>query len=198
MTKKIAFFDFDGTITTKDTLLEFIKFSRGKGKFYTGFLLNSPYLVAYKIKLISNQLAKEKVLRFFFGNMPLNDFQKLCDEFSEKIIPGLIRPSALAEIEKLKKEGATIVIVSASPENWIRKWADSMQLKLITTRLEVNEEKLTGKILGKNCHGFEKVSRIKAEFDLSSFDEIYAYGDSSGDKPMLALAKFGYMKHFNH
>ena len=40
MNKGIAFFDFDGTITTKDTLLEFIKYSRGTMSFYWGFLLN--------------------------------------------------------------------------------------------------------------------------------------------------------------
>ena len=56
--KGIAFFDFDGTITTKDTLLEFIKFSKGNLLFYAGFLLNLHFLVAYKLKIISNQAAK--------------------------------------------------------------------------------------------------------------------------------------------
>ena len=72
----IAFFDFDGTITTKDTLLEFIKFTKGTPSFLTGFLLNSPYLVAYKLNLIPNQRAKEKVMQYFFKNTPLDEFQK--------------------------------------------------------------------------------------------------------------------------
>ena len=194
---RIAFFDFDGTITKKDTLLEFIKFAKGNAGFYFGFALNSPYLVAYKLKVISNQLAKEKVLKFFFGKMPLAKFQELCDAFAEKIIPSLIRPAAAAEIERLKKENVRVIIVSASPENWIKKWTHKNQLELISTRLEVVNDCLTGKIQGKNCHGEEKVRRIKESFDLSSFEEIYAYGDTSGDKPMLALAKHKFMKPFH-
>ena len=82
MKKGIAFFDFDGTITTKDTLLEFIKFSKGSFLFYLGFLINSPYLVAMKLGLISNQVAKEKVLRFFFKNKDINEFNELCNKFA--------------------------------------------------------------------------------------------------------------------
>ena len=79
---RIAFFDFDGTITTKDTLLEFIKFSKGPARFWLGFALTSPWILAYKLKLISNQKAKEQVLTFFFRNCPLSQFQEECDRFS--------------------------------------------------------------------------------------------------------------------
>ena len=194
--KKIAFFDFDGTITKKDTLLEFIKFSSGRFNFFLGFLLNSPSLLAYKLKFISNQTAKEKVLRFFFRDMPLRKFQELCDRFADQKLPALIRPKALEEIEKLKKAQITVVIVSASPENWIRKWATMKQLELISTRLEIQDDRLTGKILGHNCHGKEKVNRITENYVLSDYSEIYAYGDSAGDKPMLALASIHFMKPF--
>lgn len=196
MKKKIAFFDFDGTITTKDTLLEFIKFSKGTAGFYFGFIINSPYLVAYKLKLISNQKAKEKVLQFFFKGTPVEQFQALCDRFSQQVLPGLVRKKALEEIEKLKKDGVTIVVVSASPEYWIIKWAEDNGMQTISTRLEIKEGKLTGKILGKNCHGEEKVIRIQESFVLSEYEKIFAYGDSSGDKPMIKLASDGYYKPF--
>jgi HAD superfamily hydrolase (TIGR01490 family) len=194
--KKIAFFDFDGTITKKDTLLEFIKFNKGDFHFYLGFLLKSPYLVAYKLNIISNQAAKEKVLQFFFGRMNFALFQERCDQFATDIVPGLVRPKALEEIKKLQKDGVIVVIVSSSPENWISSWARMMQVKLIGTRLEVKEDRVTGKILDKNCHGKEKVKRIQKEYDLSEYSEIYAYGDTAGDEPMLALANFPFMKPF--
>lgn len=196
MKKKIAFFDFDGTITKKDTLLEFIKFSKGKIGFYFGFLINSPYLVAFKLKLISNQTAKEKILRFFFKNMPVERFQVLCDNFSRQVLLGLIRAKALEEIEKLKNEGVTIVVVSASPENWIRKWAGDNSIQTISTQLEIKDDKLTGKILGNNCHGEEKVIRIKENYVLSEYETIFAYGDSSGDKHMIKLASVAHYKPF--
>src|ERR1700733_227110 len=157
MKKRIAFFDFDGTITTKDSLLELIRFQKGPLRFYLGFLLNSPWLIAYKAGLISNQAAKEKILAHFFGGSPLDRFDRQCDAFAGDCLPSLIRPKAILEMEKLKKAGAEIFVVSASPENWIRQWTDKMQVKLIATRLAVSNGKITGKISEKNCYGQEKV-----------------------------------------
>ena len=196
MNQRIAFFDFDGTITTHDTLLEFIRFSKGPFLFYLGFLLYSPWLVAYRLKIIPNQLAKEKILGFFFGNTPLTDFQSQCDRFAVEALPSLLRPKALEEIEKLKQAGFVVVVVSASPENWIAGWAAANGLLLIATRLEIKEQRLTGRIAGRNCHGKEKVNRIHEIFRLTDYKEIYAYGDSSGDRPMLALASNPFFKPF--
>lgn len=196
MNKGIAFFDFDGTITTKDTLLEFIKFSKGSLRFYLGFILNSPYLIAYKLKIISNQAAKEKILQFFFRNTSLTHFKLQCQEFAAQVLPSLLRPKAVEEITELQQQGITVVIVSASPENWIRPWADLIRAELIATRLEINNEQLTGKIYQNNCHGEEKVKRIKGNYRLANYDKILAYGDSSGDKPMLAIANTSFYKPF--
>jgi phosphatidylglycerophosphatase C len=218
MHQRIAFFDFDGTITTKDTLIEFLKYSKGTLRFAIGFLLTSPWMVAFKLKIISNQTAKERLLSFFFRNRTLESFQQQCDHFAAESIPRLIRPKALQEIADLRQKGFEVVIVSASPENWIRNWAAGVQATLIATRLETRTGKtaaarpgpgtgpspatqeraqyLTGKISGHNCHGQEKVRRIQAAFDLTNYTEIYAYGDTQGDIPMLSLAGRRFMKPF--
>ena len=197
MKKEIAFFDFDGTITTKDTLLEFIKFSKGTFRFYLGFAINFHYLVAFKLRLISNQIAKEKILDFFFNNTSKQTFEEYCTSFSKDVLPQLIRPKALKEIRRLKEKNITVVIVSASPENWICKWAKQNELELIATKLEIRDNRLTGKLLGKNCHGNEKVSRIKDVYNLTDVTIVAAYGDSPGDRPMLRLADISYYKPFN-
>ena len=196
MKKAIAFFDFDGTITTKDTLLEFIRFSKGSSRFLIGFLLNSPYLIAYKLKVISNQSAKEKVLQYFFKGMPVEQFKQQCHLFSQKMLPGLIRPKAIAEIRKLQIEGYDIVIVSASPEQWIHQWANEMNLHLIASCMETADGKITGKLVGKNCHGDEKVRRILERHVLEDYAIIHAYGDTKGDWPMLQLATSKFYKPF--
>ena len=196
MKKGIAFFDFDGTITKKDTLLEFIRFTKGSFSFYTGFLVNLPYLFAYKFKIISNQSAKERVLKFFFNGTAVEEFNRKCQQFAELIVPKLVRLKALDEIERLKGLNITVVVVSASPENWIEHWTKALGLELIASRLEILNGKVTGKILGQNCHGDEKVVRIKEVYDLSSYNIIAAYGDSGGDKPMLALAEHAYYRPF--
>jgi HAD superfamily hydrolase (TIGR01490 family) len=196
--KSIAFFDFDGTITTRDTYLEFIKFSKGNAAFITGFLLNSPYLVAYKLNIIPNQLAKEKVFRHYYKNTPLELFQKWCDAFATEAVPKLIRPKAAEELQKLQQSGTTVVIVSASFGNWIQKWAAANNFQLIATKPEVRDGKLTGRIDGKNCHGNEKVRRIREAFILQQYNKVHAYGDTSGDKPMLALATHAHYKPFRN
>ncbi len=196
MKRRIAFFDFDGTVSTKDTLLELIKYQKGRFLFYIGFLINAPYLIAYKIKIIPNSTAKQKVLKFFFNKTPLSFFQLQCDRFASSVLPSLIRPKALQEIKKLQSIGTDVVIISASAKNWLLTWAEEMNVKLIATTLEVKNEKLTGMIDGENCHGQEKVKRIKAAYDLSKYDEIYCYGDSPGDEPMLALGTFSFYKPF--
>jgi phosphatidylglycerophosphatase C len=202
---KIAFFDFDGTITDKDSLLEFIKFSKGNTKYLLGFALNSPWILAYKLKIISNQRAKEAVLRYFFGKMPLPVFEDYCSRFASERVPGLVRRKALKEIRMLREIGFRIVIVSASPGNWILPWAGTVGADLIATRLETRPSRspgkntvecLTGKISGKNCHGEEKVKRIREQFRLEDFYPIHAYGDSHGDIPMLELGSYSFMKPF--
>lgn len=194
--KQIAFFDFDGTITTKDSFLEFIKYQKGTFRFYMGFLLNSPFLVAYKVGIISNQLAKEMVMRFFFGKMTIDKFQLVCDEFSAKAIPSLIRQKALLEIKKLQEAGVEVVIVSASAENWLRNWCTTQGVSLLATRLQQKNGKITGKIEGLNCHGEEKVRRVHEAYDLSEYSKIFCYGDTKGDKPLLGLATFSFYKPF--
>jgi phosphatidylglycerophosphatase C len=193
---RIAFFDFDGTITHKDTLLEFIRFAKGDVGFYSGFLLYSPALVAFKLKLISNQAAKQLILKHFFGRTTLSKFSQLCDEFAMKVIPGLVRYKALHELQELEKKDFRIVVVSASAENWVKIWAEKMGYDYIATRLETISDSITGKIQGSNCFGEEKVSRINQQYDLAEYSEIYCYGDSAGDRPMLALGTKSFFKPF--
>lgn len=194
--KRIAFFDFDGTITTKDTMLELFRYRYGTAGFWGGFLLNSPFLVALKLKLLSRKKTKERILKWFFGGQPLDTFQETCDRFASAIIPQLIRPKALDEFSRLREKGFEIVIVSASAENWLQQWCATQQVTLLATRLQVKEGRVTGLLNGENCHGKEKVLRIKQHFPIENYEEIYAYGDTAGDLPMLAIAHRSFYKPF--
>ena len=196
MKERIAFFDFDGTITTKDTMLEFIRFYSGDVRFYLGFLVTSPLIVAYKIGIIKKKTAKQQFLGFFFRGESIEKFESKCREFAELVIPRLLRPKAVTEIEKLKAAGAKVVIVSASAENWIRYWANEKGIDLMGTRLAVKNGKIAGTFDGENCYGDEKVCRINEQFNLGDYQEILCYGDTAGDKPMLALATHGFYKPF--
>jgi len=84
MKRRIAFFDFDGTITTKDSLLAFIFFRYGKWRTIVGLLLISPFYALHLLKLIPVQKAKEQVLKQFFKNEDVNQFSEAANEFVKK------------------------------------------------------------------------------------------------------------------
>jgi HAD superfamily hydrolase (TIGR01490 family) len=188
MEKRLVLLDFDGTITRNDTLFEFIRFYHGDRRYYGGIMLLSPVLMALRLRLISKQRAKERVLRFFFSGTPLKEFNTKCTYFATNIIPRLIRASARALISRELNEKSVVVVVSASPENWVKPWCDGLNIHSLATRLEIVDDKITGRIYGSNCRGEEKVRRIRAVYELESFQRIVAYGDSRGDREMLALA----------
>jgi len=197
-TRQLALFDFDGTLTRKDTLAEIIKFIHGRGRFYTGLLRLSPFLLLYKCGLISNRKAKEKMLVYFFGGMSCKIFRQKCDQFITERLPALLRKDAMDTLMQFKKAGARIIVVSASPEDWIAPWCKAQGIGCIATRLETEDGKLTGRIKGENCHGREKISRIQQAIDLSEYSEIHAYGDSAGDRYMLQLATHPYYRTFKN
>lgn len=188
MYKTIAFFDFDGTLTNKDSMLALAIFKTGKAKFWWKMARLSPSLIALKLNFLSAQIAKQLFLKSFFGGMKAADFETLCNKFSEQILPAIIRKDAWNALQNHLAKGHKVVIVSASAEDWIKLWCNKNNLPYIATRLEVKSGIITGNISGINCNGNEKVNRIKELFSLSDLENIYAYGDSSGDKAMLSIA----------
>ncbi len=191
MDKIIVFFDFDGTITSKDTMIEFLKFYRGKFRFYVGLFLLLPVIFLYLLKIISNEKAKELVLSFFLEGDSKDDFESISRMFSLEIIPKIVKKEAIERIRWHKQNGHKVVVVSASIENWIKPWCDENNLELIATRVEIKDGRLTGRLLTRNCYGEEKVRRIKEIYNLDDYNEVYVYGDSKGDIPMLNLASEG-------
>jgi phosphatidylglycerophosphatase C len=186
--KKLILFDFDGTITTKDTLVEFLMFYKGPISFMMGMLILSPVVLLYLLKIIPNWKGKQVVLRYFLGGEDIELFNKRCREFSEKTLPRLTRKGAVDAIQQYKRDGATVAVVTASAENWVKPWCLSQGILCIGTQLEVANGRITGNLCGANCYGSEKVKRIEKEFLLHEYERIIAYGDSSGDKEMFTLA----------
>lgn len=193
----IAAFDFDGTITTKDTLFDFIRFCFGWPKFIIGMLLFLPTFTSYLLKNISNSQAKEKLFGIFFKDFELVQFEILGENYSNKINQ-ILNNEAIEKINWHKNEGHKLIIISASIENWIGPWAKEYGFeKVLATKAEIIDGKLTGKFSSKNCHGAEKVTRLFAEFPERNAYKLYAYGDSSGDTELLKESDFPFFKKFN-
>ncbi|MFT0772865.1 HAD-IB family hydrolase [Psychrobacter aquimaris] len=191
----IAFFDFDGTLTTGDTLMPFLEFVVGKPRYYWHLLLVSPVLVGYLFKLIRNDVAKEAVLKRYLSRYQIEEVFALGETFSNEILPTMLRSAGIARLKWHQEQGHDCVLVSASLDVYLRSWAMSMGFDdLICTKLEVSSTGMvSGKIEGNNCYGIEKVKNIKNLNFMLNQRTVYAYGDTKGDYPMLKIADYGYM-----
>ena len=193
----VAVFDFDGTLTKRDSLLPFLHMTVGSWKFCWGMLVMSPILMAYALKLIPNWRAKEAVLIYFLKGLTEEKLQRLGQRFAIQKLPQLLRPKALQCLRWHQEQGHKTILVSASLEAYLLPWSDTIGFDRATgTQLEVCNNLITGIILGKNCYGPEKVERLRKMLGSLNQYCIYAYGDSRGDRELLAAATFPYYKDF--
>ena len=196
MKQALALFDFDGTLTTKDSLLEFMKFASGKFKFLMVMLIFAPVIFYYVFVVKDGEIAKMKVLSFLYKGKKRGELEELGRQFANRIIPKLLLPKAMEEIRQKKELNTRIIVISASLDIWLKPWTDKMEIELLCTGMEFQDDKFTGRFSTPNCNGEEKVNRIKGHLKLEDYMPIYAYGNSSGDKPMLALADHPAYKPF--
>ena len=190
----LALFDFDGTVTFRDSFAGFIKYAVGPKSFCFGIACLIPVMAGLLLGLIRSWRAKELMSICFFGGLDAPTFKELASKFSREELPKIVREQARERIEWHKRRGDTVVIVSASIDLWIKDWCAAQHVELIATKLEEKDGRISGRFLTGNCNGREKVRRIQERFNLSDFDYIYAYGDRPGDRPMLALANERYYR----
>ena len=199
--RRIHAFDFDGTVTTCDTLLAFIRFAKGDRAFLAGFLRYSPWLVLMKLGLYPNWKAKQRVFAHFFKGWTLTGFDACCRRFAATHA-ALLRPKAVEAIQAALAKGDTVVVVSASVDNRVAPFfrnlagKEPMAVTVLGTRVETDGGVLTGRFVGNNCYGEEKVRRLRERFPDRGEYELVAYGDSRGDKELLAYADKGYFRPF--
>ena len=186
---RICFFDFDGTLTSKDTLFEFARFARGRWRLCAALFASLPAIVGWKLGFMTNSAAKQVLFSHLFKGVPYDVFQQKGKEFAAEI-PKFLRQDTVATLRRHIAQGHTPVIVSASMAEWIEPWADKNGVAMvIATQPEVDAAgRLTGRFATPNCVGPEKVRRIKEAFPTIDDCETWAYGDSPSDSSMLQIA----------
>lgn len=194
--RTIAAFDFDGTITTRDSLLPFLFFTHGilQSLFY--FFLLLPILVGFLLGFVKRQTAKEAILKKFYKNTFYKELKGKAEKYSSSKLHDLVRPEALERIHWHQNQGHCCVIISASVSLYLKPWGKSVGIEeVISSKLEVTEEGIiTGKLQSSNCWGKEKVKRLEKLFGPKVNYTLYAYGDSQGDKPLLDIADYAFYR----
>lgn len=184
----IAAFDFDVTITTKDTFVPFLFWAFGRVKVYSAFLKLLPEAIKVGLKLSNRDHFKEKIVAALFTNQPVKQLKIMGAGYASSFTP-LIRPKAIKRIKWHKEQGHRLVMVSASLNLYLEKAAKDLGFDdLLCTTLKELGDNFSGELQGANCRCQEKVNRLQGLLgDLSQY-ELYAYGDSAGDKQMLEIA----------
>lgn len=191
----VAAFDFDGTLTRSDSLLPFLQFSSGVSKFTRYLLQLIPVLVQLFFGKIGNQAAKEAMLTRFFAGVDKTKITELGACFADQKVPRLLRQKALARLHWHQQKGHYCVLVSASLDVYLEPWGTAMGFDaVICSQLEFNSEnRITGRLVGANCYGEEKVRRLRKL--VGNPTVLYVYGDSRGDHELLKIADHAYYRY---
>ena len=194
--KKLYCFDFDGTLTYKDTMFLYLKFY-DSSKFRFQFLKHIPLFILLKLKLANAEKVKKSFISSILKGQSKNRIEKKSQQFFEQFYPDLFRENALEFIKNIDRENTECLIVSASLDIWVKPFADHFKMNLLATRAEFKNDIFTGNFIGKNCNNAEKVNRIKEAIAGKKFDKTLAFGDTSGDKEMLAWANESHFEFFH-
>jgi phosphatidylglycerophosphatase C len=185
----VVAFDFDGTLTTRDSFTAFLKWRAGRARYAQGMRRLAPAAGAYLFHRNRGRI-KAAAVREFLRGVPRAELEADARAFAEAYAPRLFRPDALRTWRRWRERRATLVIVTASPDIVVQPFARGLGADhLIGTRLMFDsDDRVTGVFDGRNCRGPEKVARLQAQFgpDLRL---RAAYGDTSGDREMLRMAE---------
>lgn len=195
----VAAFDFDGTLTWRDTLLPFLRRLLGWPQLLWVLLICSPWLAAFALRLMSNHRAKAVLLRASLAGRPQDEVERCAQAFVRDELPSQWRPWGLRQLVQHQQAGHRCVIVTASTSLYMHRVGASLGADaVLCTEMELVEGRYSGRMATANCHGEEKVRRLQAwlvaEYGADHATVLHAYGDTRGDLPMLRLAKHAWYR----
>lgn len=184
----LALFDFDGTITIRETMAAFMYRAVPARRQAWGRLVLAPWVVGYKCGVVSGVAVRAAVVRVGLAGVPLAAVQARGATFAADTLPTLLRPEVMARIRWHRQQGDTVAVVSGGLDVYLAPWCRAHGLSVVCSTLEHRDGRLTGRYRGAQCVGEEKARRVRARYDLAGYGRVYAYGDTHEDLPLLDLA----------
>ncbi len=193
----MAVFDFDKTITDRHTFWRFLVYLIGPIKFYAIALTLIPTGFKLWRKKISLMAAREVMIRRCMKGVQLSEYERKGKLFSAKYLDQWLNPDAIKKLQWHQKNNHRCLLISNSAECYLAPWSEKMGFETYSgSRFEAVNGLLTGRLVGEHCQGEEKVIRLKQIVKSPSDYTIYAYGDSSGDENLLAIADLPFYRSF--
>ena len=191
-TRRVAAFDFDGTISERDSLGPFLARVCGRGRLYREMALRSPRSPGWRSGSVTATRRRRRLVgRLLTGYdaaaMPRSRRSVTRDEPAR----GRRAPARDARAHRLapRPRARGRSIVSASLDVYLEPLAPLLGVdQVLCTKLGVGPDgRLDGTLVGGNVRGAEKVRRLQAWLGGDAV-ELWAYGDSAGDRELLAFA----------
>lgn len=198
--RTLALFDFDGTISRRDTLFLFLRHTHGPMAILTGMAKMAPLLAAHAAGIASAIQAKEGLLRAFYRGWYRDDLVEQGRRFADTLFRSVdaLHQPVMATLKAHVDRGDHVCIASASLDLWVRPFAGYLNADVISTELEFDAKfRFTGRLEGPNVNGDEKARAIATRYRLTEFSRIVAFGNSRGDLPMLRLADEAFLVRRN-
>ncbi|KGI76901.1 HAD-IB family phosphatase [Oleiagrimonas soli] len=193
-TPDLALFDFDGTLTTRETFADFVRAAAPPWRRRLGGLWFGPMYAGYKAGWVSGNRIRAEVVRFGFRGLPAAALRAAGEAFARDVLPTLLDARMMQRLDDHRRCGDVVAVVSGALDVYLQPWCVQHGLPVICSRLQVVDHVVTGRYEGAQCVGEEKARRVRMSWDLSSFGEIHAYGDTAEDHAMLALAHRAYFR----
>lgn len=176
----VIVFDFDKTLTQKDTVLGFLVAVSDKGFIPVRRLIFLFFSVLHKLRLISNDRLKEVSIGLFLKNMEESIVKKRAAAYSKGILLSNIYTTEF--VSKYPRA----IIATASFEDYVRPlFKDNL---VLAAQLEYGNGKVTG--LKQNAFGPQKVKLLN-EQGISSVDILYT--DSFSDQALMNISTVVYL-----
>ena len=192
--KNLALLDFDGTITTHETMPDFVRRSVSRRRLFLGQFVLAPLVIGYRLGLVSGVLIRRAIVRFGYRGVPVATLELAGQDFALNYLPNVLREEAMQCIAWHKAQGHTVVVVSGGLDVYLLPWCEAHGLDLICSSLQHHQGVLTGRYSGQQCVLAEKARQVQERYDLSSYTTIYAYGDTPEDRDLLRLADKPYYR----
>lgn len=191
----VAVFDFDGTITRSDSLRDFVLYVVGRRRFVAGVIRALPWLIGMQVGVCNRASAKAHFLAATIGGRRQRELEDMAQHYASHKLLSLIRHEMTARVKEHKDLGHRVVLISASPSLYLKYWAkDAGFNAVLATELEFLNGRFSGRLASQNCWGAQKVQRLQQWFDGDPPQKLYAYGDSRGDREMLAMADHAWLR----
>jgi phosphatidylglycerophosphatase C len=190
----IALFDFDGTITDREMFVAFLEHAVPRRRLALGRAVLAPWIIGYKLGLVPAHVIRAGAVRVALAGMSVSHLEQQAASFGTSILPPVVRPIALERIRWHQARGDKVVVVTGALELALAPWCDAVGVELVGSVLEQRRGRLTGRYARPQCVREHKVSRVRAQYDLETYGEVYVYGDTPDDFALLSLAEHGYYK----